>query len=253
MGARPISGSRLSAPRLPRMPRMPAWQVLRRRLIVLALVAAALAAGFQFWFRDSSFVRVERVEVTGLEGNGGAEAALSSTAAEMSTLDVDEGALRAAVADQPDVASLSATADFPHALTIDVVVRRPAAYADADGGTILAGDGVVLATGVDRPDGIPPIVAEAPGAAGDRANGPALVLALILGAVPREVSAQVESARVDPENGPIVTLSGGLELRFGNTSQADLKWRAASAVLADPGLTSATYIDLSVPSRPVAG
>ena len=37
----------------------------RRWLVVAAIVAAALLAGYMLWFRDSSFVAVERVDITG--------------------------------------------------------------------------------------------------------------------------------------------------------------------------------------------
>ena len=58
MGVRVLS--RLPAFRLPRMPR---WHILRRRVIAAALIMAALVAGYMLWFRDSSFVRVDDVNV----------------------------------------------------------------------------------------------------------------------------------------------------------------------------------------------
>ncbi len=45
----------------------------------------------------------------------------------------------------------------------------------------------------------------------------------------------------------------GIELRFGDPAQAERKWAAAAAVISDPGLRSAVYIDVSVPTRPVVG
>ena len=60
-------------------------------------------------------------------------------------------------------------------------------------------------------------------------------------------------ASVDDRHGVVAELNGGIELRFGAPGSADQKWQAAATVLADPKLTSATYIDLSVPSRPVVG
>ena len=71
----------------------------RRRGLVLALVATALLGGW-LWLRDSSLVGIAHVRVLGATG---AEApairgALRDAARGMTTLDVDEGALRAAVA-----------------------------------------------------------------------------------------------------------------------------------------------------------
>lgn len=242
------AGRRFSLPALPGAPDL---RKLRRRLFVVALVVAALAAGYLFWLRDSSLVAVERVTVTGAAGQPGVEAALASAATEMTTLHVDEDALLAAVADMPAVLSLSAAPDFPHGLEVDVDIRRPVAYVEA-GETILAGDGVVLETNAERPEGLPLIEAEeAP--SGARAAGGALILTRVLSGAPEVLLAQATTATVEDDVGPVVEVGPGIELRFGDASKADLKWSAAAAVLADSGLDNAVYIDLAVPSRPVVG
>lgn len=262
MGARRLASIRLRAWRgqaahrrrfsLPALPSPPDLRKLRQRVVVAALVVAALAAGYLLWLRDSSLVAVERVTVAGAEDEPRVEAALAAAATEMTTLHVDEDALLAAVADMPSVLSLSASADFPHGLAIAVDVRRPVAYIEADGGTVLAGDGVVLETNVERPDGLPLIEAEE-GAPGVRAEGGALILTRVLSGAPEVLLAQATAATVDDDVGPVVEVGPGIELRFGDASKADLKWSAAAAVLADPGLDNAFYIDLAVPSRPVVG
>jgi hypothetical protein len=50
-----------------------------------------------------------------------------------------------------------------------------------------------------------------------------------------------------------VRLAAGVELRFGDAASAAAKWRAAAAVLSDPGLGPLDYVDLSIPSRPAVG
>jgi len=244
MGARPVARIRL--------PHAPAWPQLRRRLLIVGLLLVALAAVYLLWFRDSSFVQVRDVQVAGAENDAGVEVALTAAGLEQSTLSLDIAALEAAVGDDPAVAAVAAEADFPHGLLIEVTLRRPAGYLADGGGAVLASDGVVLATGLDRPEGLAAIEAE-PAVLGKRAQGPALAVAQVLGAVPEELAAQVESGRIDPEHGPTATLAGGLELRFGGSSRAEAKWRAASAVIADPDFAGADYLDLAVPSRPVAG
>lgn len=224
---------------------------LGRRAGVLAIALVVLAAGYMLWLRDSSLVAVERVSVTGAEREPAVEAALAAAATEMTTLHVDEDALRAAVADEPSVLALDATPDFPHGLAIEVDVRRPVAYLEANGGTILAGDGVVLDSGVERPEGVPAVESDE-GVVEGRAGGAALALARVLGASPEVLLAEAESARIT-DDGPVVSVGPGIELRFGDPSQAELKWSAAAAILADPDLDGAGYIDLSVPSRPVIG
>lgn len=234
------------------VPSLPSWEHLRRRLIVLGIVLIALAAAYVFWFRDSSFVEVRSVEVVGADADPAAVAALTSAGSGQSTLDLDVGTLQAAVANNPEVASIDANASFPHGLRIVVELRQPAAYLSADGGSIVAIDGTVLETGAERPAGLPMIEARADGASG-HLEGPALTLAAILGAAPGPLATQVDASRVDPEYGPIVALNGGIELRFGDEVKVSQKWAAASRILADPSFTGANYLDLSDPSRPVAG
>ena len=51
----------------------------------------------------------------------------------------------------------------------------------------------------------------------------------------------------------VITLHGGIALRFGPASKSTQKWAAAAAVLADPKVTSLDYVDVSVPARPAIG
>ena len=235
------------------MPAMPDWDAARRWVGIALIMLFVLAAAYMFWFRDSSFVAVERVEVVGAEGAPDIAADLTAAAGEMTTLHVDADALRQAVADDPAVLGIATDTDFPHGLTIEVDLRRPAGYLEDDGGTIVAADGVILASGVDRPEGVPTIEAEGSALAGERAEGAALTSARVLGEAPEELLPLVETATIDGDGGPIVTLEGGIELRFGTPAQADLKWRAAATVLADSKVDVASYIDLTVPDRPVLG
>jgi hypothetical protein len=51
----------------------------------------------------------------------------------------------------------------------------------------------------------------------------------------------------------VVTMRGGIELRFGTRDHVDQKWTAVAAILADRHLTSLSYIDVQVPDRPAVG
>ena len=79
--------------------------------------------------------------------------------------------------------------------------------------------------------------------------GPALQQARVLGAVPAALRPYVERSYYG-ESGVDVVLTSGIELRFGDASQAALKWKAAAAVLADPSTTALDYVDLHAPNRP---
>jgi hypothetical protein len=87
---------------------------------------------------------------------------------------------------------------------------------------------------------------------GGKVRGTALEQVRVLAAVPDGLRPYVESSFFG-ESGVDVTLTTGVELRFGDASQARRKWRAAAAVLADPSVTALDYVDLHAPSRPAYG
>jgi cell division septal protein FtsQ len=87
---------------------------------------------------------------------------------------------------------------------------------------------------------------------GGHVKGPALEQVRVLAAVPDELRPYVESSGY-AESGVEVTLTTGIELFFGDSSQAAEKWRAAAGVLADPEVTTLDYVDLQAPSRPSYG
>ncbi len=87
---------------------------------------------------------------------------------------------------------------------------------------------------------------------GDKLAGPVLQQARVLGAAPIALRPYLESSYYG-ETGVDVKLRSGIELRFGDASQAGAKWKAAAAVLADPSITALDYVDLHVPGRPAVG
>jgi hypothetical protein len=85
-----------------------------------------------------------------------------------------------------------------------------------------------------------------------RLAGPVLEQARVLGAAPRTLRPYIESSYYG-ESGVDVKLRSGIELRFGDASQAATKWKSAAAVLADPSIEALDYVDLHAPSRPAFG
>src|SRR6478735_8212834 len=71
-----------------------------RRSVVIAAVVAVVLAGGWMWLRDSSLVQVRDVQVTGVHGAGAGavRSALTAAGQDMTTLNVNVGALRSAVA-----------------------------------------------------------------------------------------------------------------------------------------------------------
>jgi cell division septal protein FtsQ len=218
-------------------------------------VVAALGIAYFGWFRDSSFVAVNDVQVKGVTSDDRNQivAALSHAGEDMTTLHVRTDDLEAAVSRFPTVAGIHADANFPHSLTIDVS-ERPATMLASDGThqVAVAADGTVL-PGVDAADdGLPTVdVDEVPESGG--LTGEPLQEALVIGAAPPQLRELIEHTSYQGENGVTLSMKGDVELRFGDGKRAAQKWAAAAAVLADPKLTAVTYLDLRVPQRPAVG
>jgi len=87
---------------------------------------------------------------------------------------------------------------------------------------------------------------------GGKLAGPVLQQARVLGAAPAALRPYLESSYYG-ETGVDVKLRSGIELRFGDASQAAAKWKAAAAVLADPSIAALDYVDLHAPGRPAVG
>lgn len=87
---------------------------------------------------------------------------------------------------------------------------------------------------------------------GGRLAGPMLEQARVLGAAPAALRPYLQGSYYG-ESGVDVELTSGIELRFGDASQAVRKWKAAAAVLADPSITALDYVDLHAPSHPAFG
>lgn len=85
-----------------------------------------------------------------------------------------------------------------------------------------------------------------------RVKGPALEQVRVLAAVPDALRPYLDSSDYG-ESGVVVKLTSGIEIRFGDASQAERKWRAVAAVLADPEVTSLDYVNVQAPARPSWG
>ncbi len=224
---------------------------MRRRVFIVLAACLVLAAGFQFWLRDSTLVAVDNVKVTGLTTKDAARvrASLVSAAHTMTTLHVDQGELERAIASYPVVRALHVETDFPHRLDIRVIEHRPAAMVD---GLPVAGDGTIL-RGLPVEGSLPEIDPRGK-LDGDRLSDPAsLRAARVAGGAPAPLRGRLERIDVRSEEGIVVELRDGPELYFGSATRVRAKWIAAVRVLADPEAEGASYIDVRLPGRPAAG
>ncbi len=244
--------------RRPGLPRLSVRAALGRRrvrrVLLAVLLIGALLLGGWLWLRDSSLVAVTRVKVTGVNGPdaGAIRGALVGAAHGMTTLDVDMGQLRTAIAPFPLVAGLRVTTQFPHAMRIRVIERPPVAVVSVAGRSVpVAGDGTLIHD-MSATASLPVVPLTVP-PGGPRLTGQALLAVKLLAAAPAELLARVGQVTTVSGHGLAAQLRGGPSVYFGDASSARAKWLAAAAVLADPGSAGASYIDVSDPVRPAAG
>jgi hypothetical protein len=113
----------------------------------------------------------------------------------------------------------------------------------------VADDGTVLAWFPVPEDSKLPSLPLGSAPKGPRVQGPVLEQVRVLAAAPAALRPYVEGSYFG-ESGVDVNLTSGIELRFGDSTQAARKWRAAAAVLASPSVTTLDYVDLHAPGHP---
>ena len=228
--------------------------VLRRRLIAVAIVLLALYGGYMLWFRNLPWFAIDHVTVEGASTGGRQiQSAIEQVSGDMTALHIKDGELREAVSQFPTVASVSASTSFPHTLHVHVTERLPVAYVEAGGRrTAVSADGYLLMGATFDQRSLPRI--QGARAQGARLTGDAADQAAILGATPRPLRERITSSSWSEEHGGVaVELENGPEIRFGDGSRAADKWEAAVAVLSSSQHGSPSYLDVSVPERPVSG
>jgi len=227
----------------------------RRRTRVFLVIAVLLAvlAPLALWLRNSSLVAVTDVTVVGIDGRQASEIRHALTAAGQDmTLHVRENALLSAVATYPIVRSLRTETDFPHKLRIVVNAYEPVAALQTRGGrmTAVAGDGTLLRGSAIRDLAVIG-VKTSPG--GERVRDRETLAAVdLLAAAPPSLRARV-SRVFRSGRGFAVTVQNGPKLYFGGAERFRAKWGAAAQVLQHRTARGASYLDLRVPERPVAG
>jgi cell division protein FtsQ len=227
---------------------------LRLALVVAVILAAALAAGYFLWLRDSTLVAIERTTVTGVTSRDADEirAALRAAAEGMTTLNHDDEVLERAVASYPAVAGIETSVDLPHGLEVDVIERRPVATVEGPEGepVPVAADGTLLPT-FPADYSLPPLPGEAPHGPKVTDEDTLAALAAVAGAPP-ELARRIEA--VEPGEGTLTAmLDDGPAVVLGDASHVEEKWIAAAAALAQAEAASAAYVDVRLPERPALG
>lgn len=228
--------------------------VTRRRLLAAVVVLLVLYGGYMLWFRDLSWFAIHDVTIKGATTNERQiEQAVDSVAGDMTTLHIKDDELRDAVSRFPTVASVGASTSFPHGLQVTITERLPVAFIRVDGQEIgVSADGYLLAGAEFDAKALPRI--EGAAAHGVRLSPDTAAQAAILGATPGPLKNRITASSWDEDRGGVVVdLNNGPEVRFGDGARAQDKWEAAVAVLSSDERGSPSYLDVSVPDRPVSG
>jgi cell division protein FtsQ len=225
----------------------------RRRLrILVAIVVVVLLAVGVWAVVASPFLDVDHIEVTGSHRVTSAEIVAASG---ISTGDamvwLDGGAAERRIAALPWVAGAHVSRHWPGTVEIAVTEREPVAWVDAGAGPVLVdGTGRVLGSLADPPAGLPRILDPAhvppPGADISPVAG-----ARVAGKLVGYARLGTQTISLTPKGVTLGLVKGG-EIRLGAPTQVMPKVGAALAVFAAVG-EPVQYVDVSVPSNPVAG
>jgi cell division protein FtsQ len=235
-------------------------RLLRHRAGV-ALLLVALLAGGGWLLYGSSWLRVRRVEVTGirvLTRDEVREAA--SVRLGVPLVSVDTGAVEARLrARLPRIASVAVVRAWPGTLTLEVTERTPKAALKIGGNFIeVDAQGVRYAMDSTAPPGVPLVKLTAPttGAGASETNryfgtGNLLHAAVQVGVdLPESVQKQTQAIQVESFDGISLELSGGRRAVWG--SPQDGAQKAAALLALMKGAAGAKHFDVSAPSDPAA-
>lgn len=227
------------------------------RSLALAFALLAGTLGAIVLARETSMFAVQRVEVSGVEPElaRAVEGAVDEQLGR-SLLKVDPAAVERAVEALPAVLSARLDRAFPHTLELQVVPERPVAVVRQGAASYLvsARGRVIgeLERGAKRR--LPRIwvtraVAIEVGGLAEGDLRPAVTAVAPLGGV--KLPGRVVNVRATGDELTLV-LRSGRELRLGEPTDVRLKLAVAGRVLPLLGPED-VYLDVSVPSRPVAG
>jgi len=255
-GATRAGAQSLAVEHPPRGVRPEARFLPSRRSLAIGLGLLALAGGAYLGARETSLFAVGRIEV-----RGGSPAVRAQVRRELAPLlgtslvDLDGAALERHVESLPTVVSVAYDREFPHTLRVTVVPEIPVAVLHRGRQTwLVSARGRVV---VHVPRGTYPLlpriwvpwrtpVASGASLGAEQGGTAARALALV-----RRFPARIATATLS--HGELVfRLRSGLEVRFGDPTDIRLKLAIARrALYLLPSGT--TYLDVSVPERPVTG
>ena len=223
----------------------------RRRLRwLLVLMVLAAIGGMIVWFVNSPFMAIERIEVSGSE-----HSTPQTMLEDLGVIQgepiiwVRPGRVEDVLRTDPWIKDVRVQLQYPHAVTVTVLERRPLMWTQAGPGwALLSTDGIVLVRASAVPEGEPIAVtggtAIEPGMAVD---DPHLIGALtFIRSLPEPYRV---GAQVRLQGDGLWALVGGLEVELGSPTEMTEKAAVVAAIIRQ-GVGPAQSLDVTAPSRP---
>jgi cell division protein FtsQ len=227
--------------------------VRRRRLLVVLGMVVVVLVGVAYGVTMSPLLAVDTVQVRGTSRLTPAQVTAAAGVHDGDAMAwIDTGAAVSGMEALPYVRAARIEREWPHTVRITVEERVPVAWVDGPGGKALVDrSGRVLETVAAPPSGMVQLVGAKivppPGGAVD-----AVAAARVAGTLTALWVGGVSSVEAT-DQGIVLHLAAGPEVRMGEATQIAAKIRAGLAVLDASKDQPVTYIDVSVPTNPVAG
>lgn len=216
----------------------------RWRRIALGAGGLVAVAGLVWVVLGSPWLRVQRVDVEGVERLDPAvvvAAGQSQVGRPMVMASTDQVAAR--LRGRPLVLAVEVRRSWPSTLTVVVTERRPAAaVASAGRFTLVDRGGVVVAVEARPPAGVPVVEVDL----GKADSGTVGATVDVLGSLPADVRAQVRRVGASTPDDVWFVLANGATVRWGGADQAELKAEVLRQLKPGP----AGIYDVSAPGTP---
>lgn len=255
-------GRRRGQPRAHPRLRQRAAEVRRRpwRAVAVLAIILALVGGVVYLLGFSSAFQVERVTVSGVQGDIADDAqAVGDAQLGRPMARVDTGAVADEVLQDLRVATADVRREWPSGLAIEVTIRKPALVirqTGVSGFRLVDTAGVVFNTINEAPRGVPQARVLI---RGDDLDPEQLVaLQTLRDSLPESIT-EAASELTLTRTGDIEFMIGSIEVLWGDGSNALLKGRVLEALLdqegldpeAEPSYAGPVRVDLTTPSTPV--
>ncbi|MEV5594202.1 FtsQ-type POTRA domain-containing protein [Streptomyces sp. NPDC052496] len=231
------------------------FTVPSRRTLIITLAGAVLLAGFGTWsLYGSTWLRTERVKVSGT-GVLTVGEVVRAAAVPMDTplVSVDKGAVAERLRAQlPRIKSVEVRRSWPHTVSLKVTERQPELVIQTGGKFVeVDAEGTRFATVAAAPKGVPLLemaVRDSPGLRRFGADRLRRAAGTVVTALPKALHQDVRAVEVRSFDSITLKLTGGRTVVWGSDERSTAKAKVLAAAL--KAARDARHFDVSVPTAP---